>query len=146
MSTVSADWLIGATAAVKDLYGTYINPKMSDASIMKGTRIALYAVGIFCVVGTYLWQDGIGKAWYYLGGFQVAIFFVPILGGLFYKKKTATGGFITLIVTTIVYIVWEFILGAPYYIPSNVITWVTSLVVFFISCNLTYKKSGKLTQ
>jgi len=139
--SVSADFLICSTAMVKDLYASFFNPKVTDAGLMKGSRIAIVFSGIFCVIGTYFWQDGIGKAWYYLGGFQVAVFLIPIIGGLFYKKKTATGGFIAILCTMIAYVVWEFILKAPYGIPSNVAAWAVSLVTYFIACNATYSKS-----
>ena len=141
MSTVSADWLVCSTALFKDLYVSFFNPKMEDAGIMKGTRVMLFFIGIFCVVGTYFWKDGIANAWYYIGGFQVAIFFIPIVAGFFYKRKTATAGFVSILFTIIVYILWEFVLKAPNGIPSNVAAWVVSLVIFFITSSITYKGS-----
>ena len=44
------------------------------------------------IVATYFWSDGISKAYYYCGGFQVAAFIVPLMLGLFYRKKTAAAG------------------------------------------------------
>lgn len=139
MSTVSADWLVSSTALVNDLYRGFINPRMTDASVLRSTKVVLIFISIFCVAGTYFWQAGIGKAWYYLGGFQTAVFFIPILAGLFYKKKTATGGFIAVLAGVLIYITWEFILKAPFGVPSNVATWVSSLVIYFIACTATYK-------
>ena len=60
---------------------------MTDEGAVKGTRIGIVILGLFVIVGTIFWADGIAKAWYYIGGFMVAVFLVPIVGGLFYKKR-----------------------------------------------------------
>ena len=61
-------------------------------------------LGLFIIVGTYLWRNGIGNAWTIIGGFQVAVFLIPILGGFFYKKKTPMGGTIGIIAGIIYFI------------------------------------------
>lgn len=132
MSTSSADILISAGIIAKDVIKEFFLPNMTDQSTVKVTRILIVVVGIFIIMGTFLWSDGIAKAWYYIGGFQTAVFFIPIVCGLFYKRKTATGGFISVIIGIVAYIVWEFLLGAPMGIPSNVFTWCVSLVAYFI--------------
>ncbi len=141
MSTSSADILISAGILAKDVVKDFFVPDMTDKGTIKLTRFLIVAVGAFIILGTYLWSEGIAKAWYYIGGFQVAVFFVPIVAGFFYKKKTAIGGFIAVLVSIIAYAVWQFALGAPYGIPSNVATWFVSLIVYFIACNATYKNS-----
>ncbi len=140
MSTSSADILISAGILAKDIIKDFFKPDLSDAGTIQVTRFLIVAVGIFIIVGTYLWSEGIAKAWYYIGGFQVAVFFIPIVAGFFYKKKTAAGGFIAVLVSIIAYAVWQFVLGAPYGIPSNVATWFISIIVYFIACSATYKK------
>ena len=72
MSTVSADMLITGGIFVKDIYKDIFRPNMSDKSVLKGTRIMIVALGIFIIVGTYLWRNGIGNAWTIIGGFQVS--------------------------------------------------------------------------
>lgn len=146
MSTSSADILISAAILVKDVYREFFNPNMSDKATVKATRVMIVILGLFIILGTQFWSDGIGKAYYYIGGFQVAVFFVPIVAGFFYKKKTANGGFIAVVAGIVGYAVWQFALGSPYGIPSNVFTWVLSLVVYFIACNLTYKNPDKQIQ
>lgn len=146
MSTSSADILISAGILAKDVVKEYFVPKMTDLGTVKLTRFFIIAVSVFIILGTYLWSAGIAKAWYYIGGFQVAVFFVPIVAGFFYRKKTAAGGFIAVLVAMAVYVLWQFILGAPYGIPSNVATWVVSLVVYFIACGATYKSEKALNE
>lgn len=142
MSTSSADILISAGILAKDVVKDFFKPNMTDQQTVKLTRVLIVLVGIFIILGTYLWSDGIAKAWYYIGGFQVAVFFVPIVAGFFYKKKTAAGGFIAVLVAIIAYAVWQFALGAPFGVPSNVFTWVVSLVTYFIACGATYSSQA----
>jgi len=145
MSTSSADILICAAIAVKDIYKEFFRPSMTDQQTLKSTRVAIVVVGIFVILGTYFWSDGIGKAWYYIGGFQVAVFFVPIVAGLFYRRKTPNGGFICVLIGIVAYIIWEFILGSPGGIPSNVFTWCISLVSYFIACEFTQGDRKKIS-
>ena len=142
MSTSSADILISAGILAKDVIKDMFRPSMSDASVMKITRIMIIFVGIFIIVGTYLWSNGIANAWYYIGGFQVAVFFVPLVAGFFYRKKTATGGYIAVLCGIVAYVIWEFMLKSPGGVPSNVFTWVVSFVSYFIACPVTYKING----
>lgn len=141
MSTSSADILISAGILAKDVIKGLFLPEMTDRGVIKLTRGMICVCGGLIILGTYLWRDGIANAWYYIGGFQVAVFFIPIIAGFFYKKKTANGGFIAVICGVIAYAIWEFALGAPFGIPSNVSTWVVSFVVYFIACPITYNAS-----
>lgn len=143
MSTSSADILISAAIIAKDVVKEFFKSDLTDIGTLKLTRVMIVILGIFIILGTYFWSDGIGKAYYYIGGFQVAVFFIPIVAGFFYKKKTANGGFIAVSVGIFAYAIWQFILGNPYGIPANVFTWVLSLVVYVVACNLTYRKPNK---
>ena len=147
MSTVSADILITSGILVKDIYKDLFKPHMPDQSVLKGTRVMIVVIGIFIIFGTYLWKDGIGSAWRIIGGFQVAVFFIPILGGFFYSRKTQQGGLISIISGIIIYVIWQFVLAVPYGVPSSVITWFVGGVIYFIVCMATYKKENvnKLT-
>jgi len=139
MSTVSADLLFTGGILVKNIYKELFKPDLSDAAVLKGSRIMIILLGIFIIAGTYLWRNGIGSAWTIIGGFQVAVFFIPILGGFFYKRKTPTGGLIAIIASIIIYAIWQFALQTPYSIPSSVATWVIGGIIYFIACNATYK-------
>ena len=139
MSTVSADLLITGGILVKDIYKDLFKPNLSDQGILKGTRVMIVLLGLFIICGTYLWRNGIGNAWAVIGGFQVAVFLIPILGGFFFKRKTARGGLIAIVFGIVFYIIWQFVLAAPFGIPSSVATWVCGGIVYFIACFATYK-------
>lgn len=142
MSTVSAEFLITSGILVKDFIKDLVKPDMDDHSIIKGSRIIICLLGVFVIIGTYFWQDGIANAWNIIGGFQVAIFLVPLMGGFFYKKSSPTGGLVTVIFGICWYILWQFILHTPAGIPSSVATWVVGLVVYFIACAMFPKKKA----
>ena len=139
MSTVSADYLITGAVVMHDIIKSFIKPNMSDRGEVFGTRVVIWIMGILIIIGTYFFADGISKAYYYCGGFQVAAFFVPLIFGLFYKKKTAAAGFWSLLLTIPAYAIWAFVLGAPYGIPANLACIIFSAVVFFVVSKLTYK-------
>ena len=142
MSTVSADILLTGGILMKDFYKDCFKPNLSDHEVVKGSQVLIVIQGIFIIVGTYLWKDGIGEAWQIIGGFQLSCFFVPMMGGFFYKKKTAVGGLVSILFGIALYAVWTFALNKPFGIPSPVITWAASAVVYFIVCEATYKGNG----
>lgn len=144
MSTVSADMLFTGGIIVKNIYKDLFKPEMSDEAVLKGSRVMIVLLGIFIIFGTYLWRNGIGSAWTIIGGFQVAVFFIPILGGFFYKKKTGTGGLIAIVAGILFYIFWQFIMGVPFGFPSSVATWIFGGIVYFIACAATYKPGNEL--
>ena len=119
---------------------------MSDKGVIKGSRIVICGLGVFVILGTYFWQNGIANAWNIIGGFQVAVFLIPLLGGFFYKKSSPIGGLITVFFNICWYIVWQFILQVPNGIPSSVSTWAAGLVVYFISCAIFPRKEARLEQ
>lgn len=141
MSTASADFLIYSTVISNDIWRTLVNPNMTEQQLVKSTKYMIPVLAALTVIGTYFWADGIAKAYYYIGGFQVAVFFVPIVAGLFYRKKTAAAGFVTIVCAIIVYPIWQFALGVPFDIPANLATWIVSGIIFFIASKLTYGRS-----
>lgn len=141
MSTTDTDLLVASTVLVKNVYRDLINPRLTELQVVRANRTLIPILLFFVVLASLLFQEGIDKAWYYIGGFQTACFFVPLVAGLFYSRKTPQGGFIALASAIVFYVVWEFVLGAPFEIPSNTATWIFSVIVYFVACNLTYRKS-----
>ena len=143
MSTVSADYLIAGAVVMHDILKSFFKPGLSDRAEVFGTRVVICCIGIFMIVATYFWQDGISKAYYYCGGFQVAAFIVPLMFGLFYKKKTAAAGFWSLILTIGAYAVWQFVLKMPWDIPTNLACILFSMAVYVVAAKITYKGEEK---
>lgn len=146
MSTVSAEFLITSGILVKDFFKGLVKPNLSEQGVIKGSRIVICGLGVFVILGTYFWQNGIANAWNIIGGFQVAVFLIPLLGGFFYRKSSPIGGLITVFFNICWYIMWQFILQVPAGIPSSVSTWVAGLVVYFISCAIFPRKGERLEQ
>jgi sodium/pantothenate symporter len=142
MSTVSADFLIDSTVIIHDIFKSFIKKNMTEQNVLIGTRIVIWCFGIGIVGATYFWQEGIDKAYYYIGGFQVAAFFIPLIFGLTYKKRTPLAGFLSVVLTVLFYFVWQFLLGAPFGIPTNVAAWIFSAIVYLIVSQLTYKPNS----
>ena len=145
MSTVSADYLITGAVVVHDIYRGFINKNLSDKGEVVATKVVIAAIGVLIIFATYFWQDGISKAYYYIGGFQVAAFFVPLMFGLFYKKKTAAAGFWSLLLSIVMYMVWQFVLQCPAGIPTNLACIIFSIVVYVVIAKATYKENAQLS-
>lgn len=144
MSTVSADYLITGAVVVHDIYRGFINKKLTDKGEVVATKVVIAVIGVLIIFATYFWQDGISKAYYYIGGFQVAAFFVPLIFGLFYKKKTAAAGFWSLLLSIVMYAVWQFVLQCPAGIPTNLACIIFSMVTYVVISKLTYKENAQL--
>ena len=144
MSTVSADYLITGAVVVHDIYRGFINKNLTDKGEVIATKVVIAIIGVLIIFATYFWQNGISKAYYYIGGFQVAAFFVPLILGLFYKKKTAAAGFWSLLLSIAMYGVWQFILQCPAGIPTNLACIIFSVVVYIVISKLTYKENQQI--
>lgn len=145
MSTVSADYLITGAVVVHDIYRGFINKNLTDKGEVVATKVVIAAIGVLIIFATYFWQDGISKAYYYIGGFQVAAFFVPLMFGLFYKKKTAAAGFWSLLLSIVMYMVWQFVLQCPAGIPTNLACIIFSIIVYVVIAKVTYKENAQLS-
>ena len=117
---------------------------MSDKKEVVATTFVIAIIGILVIFCTYFWADGISKAYYYIGGFQVAAFFVPLMFGLFYQKKTAAAGFWSLLLSIVMYMVWQFVLQMPAGIPTNLACIIFSIVVYIVVAKVTYKGNKHL--
>lgn len=143
LSTVSADYLILGAVVVHDILMGTFNVKFTERGEVRAQRIVIAIFGILMILATAVWADGIAKAYYYCGGFQVAAFFIPLLLGLFYKHKTPAAGFWSLLLTIIAYFVWQFILQCPGGVPSNLACLIFSAVVFIVVSEATYGSYSK---
>lgn len=74
----------------------------------------------------------------------MAAFFVPLILGLFYKKKTAAAGFWSLLLSIVMYAVWQFVLQCPAGIPTNLACIIFSIVTYIVISKITYKETPQL--
>ncbi len=146
MSTIESDWLLFSTCLVNDIYRGFINKGLSEEKTVRGVRIGIIGFGAVTVVGTIFWAGGIADAWYYLGGFLFAMFFIPITAGLFYRKRRSEGALACITSSAVLYVVWEFILNCPGGIPSSAVVTVVGAIIYFTVCQIFYKKYGRSSE
>lgn len=140
MSTLSSYILVQAAACTRDLYSGFTGKMLDDRQMIKYNKIATVAIIIFSMLSTQAWLESLLDGLFFVTGFQVAGLFVPMVAGMFYKKRTPQAGWITTAFGYVFWMVWEFGLKTPWDIPANTITWFVCIFVFFIICKLTYKE------
>lgn len=140
MSTQSSYVLVQSAACTKDLYTGITGKVIPDDKMIKWNNIATVGIIIFSMLSTQAWLESIINAMYFVTGFQIAGLFIPLVVGLFYKKKTATAGWITTAFGYAFWLFWNYVLADSTGIPANNITWVAAFFVFMIICKMTYKK------
>lgn len=96
MSTADSCLLASVGNLVNDVYQKYINPLASGAHVLRLSRIATLIIGVLSVgiamaVPTVL--DSILLAY----SFMVSGLFVPTLGGLLWKRVSATAAFLSML-------------------------------------------------
>lgn len=74
----------------------------------------------------------------------MAAFFVPLMFGLFYKKKTPAAGFWSLLLAIVMYMVWQFALQCPAGIPTNLACIIFSIITYIVISKVTYKENKQL--
>lgn len=96
MSTADSCLLASVGNLVNDVYQKYINPLASDAHVLRVSRIATLAIGALSVciaMAVPKVLDSIMLAY----SFMVSGLFVPTLGGLLWKRVSATAAFPSMI-------------------------------------------------
>jgi sodium/pantothenate symporter len=107
MSTVDSMILVVSGAIVRDLYTTFVNPRISDGA---GKRMGSWATVLIGVIVVYLALNPPNYLEYLviyaIGGLEVVLF-VPMIGGLYSKRGNALG------------VVLAMVSGAAWYVLAN---------------------------
>lgn len=144
MSTLSSYILVQAAACTKDLYTGITGKTVSDEKMIKWNNIATVFIIIFSMLATSQWMSGVVNAMYFVTGFQVAGLMVPLVVGLFYKKRTPQAGWISMAFGFAFWLFWNYLMADRTGVPANNITWVAAFILYMIICKITYKgESGK---
>jgi sodium/pantothenate symporter len=113
MSTVDSMILVVSGAIVRDLYTTFVNPRLTDGA---GKRMGSWATVLIGVIVVYLALNPPNYLEYLIiyaiGGLEVVLF-VPMIGGLYSKRGNALG------------VILAMVAGAGWYVLAN--QWVPSL-------------------
>ncbi|MEL7647561.1 MAG: sodium:solute symporter family protein [Sedimentibacter sp.] len=98
--------LSGATNITYDLYSKVINPNATDEQKFKVTRYAIALAGIFAYILIQFFPSVLAiQYWSYTiygAGITPAL-----LGALCWKKVTKTGGIASMVIGTVVTVIWE---------------------------------------
>jgi SSS family solute:Na+ symporter len=133
MSTLDTDLLWGSTVIVKNIVKDTFGVQMTEEQLVRANRLCIPFLGIALIGFSRFFEEGVSHAWYYIGGFTAAVFFFPVVGGLYFSSRPrgAAAGWVTLTAGVTFYVVWQ-ALGVPATeIPSNFATFVFSGLVFF---------------
>ena len=143
LSTMTAAILVQATAITKDIVSSFTNRKLEDVKLIKWNKVATIGIIIFSMLSTQAWLKNILNGFFFVTGFQIAGTLVPLVVGLFHRKRTPQAGWITTLFGFSFYVFWQFVLGAPGGVPANNITWLLSLGVYFLVWRITYRKPAE---
>ena len=131
MSTLDTDLLWGSTVVVKNVMHDVFGVKMTEERMVRLNRLAIPVLCGFLVIFTRFFEDGVARAWYYIGGFTASVFFFPVVGGLVSSRRSERSGWITLLAGLAFYASWQAFAVPRWDIPSNFATFIFSGAVFF---------------
>lgn len=133
MSTVDSMLLIVSSTIVRDLYVTYVRPETSDrAASSLGSGVSALC-GIVVLLLALRPPDYLEYLVIFSIGGLGAMFFIPLLGGLYWRRANTTaavlamvGGLATYIVTT------QWLTAATFGMDPTVVSVVTSGLLFVV--------------
>jgi SSS family solute:Na+ symporter len=145
LSTLSSEILIQSTAFTRDIYYALSKNKIDDQKQIRNNKIATVVIICFSMLSTQAWLESILNGFLFITGFRVAGTFIPLVVGMFFKKRTPAAGWVTILFGFTFFLLWQFAFDAPFGIPANNITWLLALAVYFIVWRITYKNPDTLS-
>jgi sodium/pantothenate symporter len=139
MSTVDSQLILASAAIINDLYVGYINPDAAydDKKIRRISLLITTIIGVTVFLVAFKPPSLI--VWINLfafGGLE-AVFFWPIVMGLYWKRATASGALASMITGVILFIAlskYAFLLhGLHPIVPTFVVTFVVFIVTSYLS-------------
>lgn len=134
MSTIDGILVTKTGAVTRDIYQKLINKKATDESVMKLSKVVTILIGIIVICFGVFQPGSIFEInLFALSG--MAIFVVPILFGIYWKKATAQGaiaavvGVISLLLFTLNPTIKAFAFGFHALFPTTIISSIVMVVV-----------------
>ena len=135
MSTIDGILVTTTGAVTRDIYQKLINKKATDESVMKLSKVVTILIGII-VICFGVFQPGSIFEINLFAFSGMAIFVVPILFGIYWKKATAQGaiaavvvGVISLLLFTLNPTIKAFAFGFHALFPATIISSIVMVVV-----------------
>jgi len=141
MSSADSYLLVGATNFAIDIYKPFINPKATDAQVLKVTRYMVVLLGLGGLFLALLVPSIMG-VWTIASSVYVGGCFVPMMYALFFKgKKSGKAAVITMIVGSITSIILKFADVNLFNLPPVLICVIVTLIIFIPLTALERKKA-----
>lgn len=142
MSSADSDMLCASTIITKDLYQKYINPRVSDNSLIKITRISNVVIGLLamCIA---LFQINIITLNIFSFMLRAAGPFAAFILAISMKKCSKHAGIVSILVGSAVGIYWQ-IMKEPYGILAIIAGSVASLIAFIITSFIETRVTNKI--
>lgn len=107
LSTASPIILAAGTLLTKDFYQVKINPKSSDKEVLKVSKITTALSGIICCIGAIVLVENNNVLDLVYSAYSIrGALFIVLIFGFFWKKATAKGACISMIITSVVAVCW----------------------------------------
>lgn len=107
LSTASPIILAAGTLLTKDFYQVKINPKASDKDVLRVSKITTALSGIICCVGAIALVENNNVLDLVYSAYSIrGALFIVLIFGFFWKKATAKGACISMIITSVVAVCW----------------------------------------
>ena len=107
LSTASPIILAAGTLLTKDFYQVKINPKASDKDVLRISKMTTALSGIICCVGAIALVENNNVLDLVYSAYSIrGALFIVLIFGFFWKKATAKGACISMIITSVVAVCW----------------------------------------
>ncbi len=142
MSSADSDMLCASTIITKDLYQKYMNPDVSDNSMIKMTRISNVIIGLLamCIA---LFQINIITLNIFSFMLRAAGPFAAFILAISMKKCSKHAGIVSILVGSAVGIYWQ-IMKEPYGILAIIAGSVASIIAFMITSFIETRVTNKI--
>jgi len=134
MSTADALMVVAVSTISNDIYRKVLRPQATEKELLKLSRILTIIVGILGVTIAYQPILLLWSAW--LGWSGLAVFIVPILMGLYWKRGTREAAICSLIVSFIIGMLW-FAFGLHRYVHIAMPSLLSGFAVYALVSYLT---------
>lgn len=105
--------LSAATNIMIDIVQKYFKPDMTDAQLVKGTRIAIIGVGVFSYIMAVYLPEVLAMQMYSYSIYGAGVP-IPLLGAFLWKKASPAGGMASVISGGAAILLWDMFLKRPY--------------------------------
>lgn len=136
ISTTDTVLLTAGTAIGSDFIVKTLGKEMDEKERLKVVRICVVIIGLLGMIISLMKPAQVLIFQMLNFGAAGAVFFVPIVFGLYWKRATKEGGIVSMVGGLIAYIIW-FLIGSPYGIHAVIVGTIASvLLMIIVSLNM----------